>query len=436
MHMWLLTFLAACSSSNDDQALVYPPSMTQVRVGEAALPEGIHIPESTWIPPLVVGSSWASLPNGTPGALDEQGSMDTLPLPALPATAGSWVTLQGALGDNVSELRPAFDDVEQGAAGTCYLLSSIISLGYLDDEMAFESALVRPSYRSDGSLRAYRVRFFGADGRPFDMEVDGRLASMDAQTPMFVRSSDSTSAHSELWISLVEKAYATWHGGYPNVEGGWPLDALHALTGKTGSRLLLWDRATDRSLVTYDQLRSTLYSLQSKKRAMVAYTLGRGDLLPGLVDNHAYAVLAVYEVAGETRVLLRNPWRNTEPTFDTDDDLTTPNDGSFELSLADFGAQFVGVESAAQTDDDHTAPAKIAPQVVLAGRDALALTWTAPGDDGQQSGAAAAFYDVRVGPPGSTTADFFDLPSGNAATPAAGGTTERLLIPFEAVPGD
>ena len=36
----------------------------------------------------------------------------------------------------------------------------------------------------------------------------------------------------ELWVGIIEKAFAAWKGGYGALDGGVPSDALTALTGR------------------------------------------------------------------------------------------------------------------------------------------------------------------------------------------------------------
>lgn len=64
------------------------------------------------------------------------------------------------------------------------------------------------------------------------VEVDGYLpVRADDPYPAFSRSTNE-----ELWVSILEKAYAKCYGNYNNIVGGQPFEAIKDLTGSPGGQ--------------------------------------------------------------------------------------------------------------------------------------------------------------------------------------------------------
>jgi hypothetical protein len=211
-------------------------------------------------------------------------------------------------------------DVVQGATGDCYLLATLSAVarqkpGLLEDAI---------TQKADGS---WLVRFYGRDAAgqpvPVYIPVDRDLATRNGGL-RYARSATK----GELWVSLVEKAYAKWRGGFEQIgTGGAPSEAMKALTGGDAG----WQQTSDSApAAIYEQLRSTL---AAKGLAVAATRTGPQDTNSGLVQRHAYTVLGVFEQGGERFVQLRNPWGRFEPG-------TRGGDGVFNLPLSKFLASF------------------------------------------------------------------------------------------------
>ncbi|XP_043462564.1 calpain-7-like [Leptopilina heterotoma] len=113
----------------------------------------------------------------------------------------------------------------------------------------------------------------------------------------------------ELWISLLEKAYMKVMGGYDFPGSNSNID-LHALTGWIPER---WAIRLNEPDFNKDHLFDTLFL--KLHRGDILVTVATGELSDaeadrtGLVPTHAYAVLDVRKINGETRLLqLKNPW--------------------------------------------------------------------------------------------------------------------------------
>jgi hypothetical protein len=130
---------------------------------------------------------------------------------------------------------PLFDngatstDVAQGQLGTCYFLASLAAVA---DKLGIKSSFI------DNNDRTWTIRLYDLNGL---RKVD--YITVDNYLPVDVNGS-SVYAHfdKELWVALIEKAYAqynetggTWHldksNSYQAIVGGYPVLAMESITG-------------------------------------------------------------------------------------------------------------------------------------------------------------------------------------------------------------
>jgi hypothetical protein len=220
------------------------------------------------------------------------------------------------------------DDVMQGYIGDCFFVAALSSVAAADPK-AIENCI------KDNGDGTYTARFFskGPDGKlkPSYVRVDGDIPSRDPSQRFYAGDRDS----SELWVSLIEKAYASWKGGYEAIgEGGFPAEAMTEITGRESS---YYDVKENGPEVTFDLLESALKS----KVPVAAETFGKKREAmyegTGVHGNHTYAVVGTSVENGEKFVQLRNPWGFSEPDGDGKDD------GTFKLKLQDFMKLFEAV---------------------------------------------------------------------------------------------
>ncbi|VFQ64033.1 unnamed protein product [Cuscuta campestris] len=116
----------------------------------------------------------------------------------------------------------------------------------------------------------------------------------------------------ELWVSILEKAYAKLHGSYEALEGGVVQDAIVDVTGGAGEEIDM--RNTEAQI---DLASGRLWS-QVLRFNQEGFLLGAGSASgsdvhissSGIVQGHAYSILQVREVDGYKLVQIRNPWAN------------------------------------------------------------------------------------------------------------------------------
>jgi hypothetical protein len=90
----------------------------------------------------------------------------------------------------------------------------------------------------------------------------------------------------QLWPALVEKAYAKAHGSYAQLSGGFIAEALSDMTGAPTETIIFGSR------VDLDELWARLMSFAEAGFLMGVATCRGGE---GLVGNHAYSVLDLFE---------------------------------------------------------------------------------------------------------------------------------------------
>jgi hypothetical protein len=140
----------------------------------------------------------------------------------------------------------------------------------------------------------------------------------------------------ELWPALLEKAFAARAGGYANIEGGVPAEALSAITGKPSKDLDLRAAGT-----RPDEVFAAMKEALAAGKPTTAVTLGDSSSAKytntGVYADHTYSVWGVSEAGGKKYVELRNPWGSGEPTGNGRDD------GIFKLPLDQFMSLYCGV---------------------------------------------------------------------------------------------
>lgn len=117
----------------------------------------------------------------------------------------------------------------------------------------------------------------------------------------------------ELWVMLLEKAWAKLHGSYGRTTIGWSSHPSMHLTGNPAYKLThseyepdeIWNRLKSFDLKNYSMTSLSNYDSQ-------------GDISSshGVVYSHVYALIDVYEIHHQGEdirlVKMRNPWGNKE----------------------------------------------------------------------------------------------------------------------------
>jgi len=262
------------------------------------------------------------------------------------------------------------NDIQQGTIGDCYFLSVIGSLCNIytkNGEKLIEDLFLHTSKTKE---HVYGVYIF----------INGvwELVLVDDYFPYvgygFKQFAFASSQGNELWVALMEKAWAKVNGCYAKIGcGGLPHEVFDVLTEA-------YSEQTSVSQNKANEIWNKMVESQKKGFVMTAGTSGDVSNLDieevGLSPGHAYTVLGVHELEGprgkEKVVRLRNPWGNGEWNGDWSDSSSKwssstklkmshikKDDGDFYMGYNDFIKYYVTMGFAKIHPDYETTVLKI-----------------------------------------------------------------------------
>jgi len=205
--------------------------------------------------------------------------------------------------------QPSVDDVSQGMLGDCWFLSALGALAEFHDGRHLKTLL--PGQTEVCREGVYLVRLCLA-GRWHEILVDDRVPCVGGEPPYLTHPAYAHLVRRQLWASLIEKAFAKACGSYDALSGGEASEALTVLTGWPCTVHFL-----GRSDFDAESLWVELVSSKKAGFLLTCTSSMDNDAMRavGLVDQHAYALLAAISVTlkgNRTRLLkLRNPQGNT-----------------------------------------------------------------------------------------------------------------------------
>ncbi len=248
--------------------------------------------------------------------------------PVCVGDTGTLKTLSGPL----FACDPAVGAVVQGAIGDCWLVSAVDAIANVAPLKLRELF----TENDDGTVTVSFSRFDHDTGRVCKqpITVDNTAYAKGGELLY------GTCTGEERWFVLLEKAYASWKGGYDAVVSGYPFEAFEAVLGKPGKHFDLDISSTDAvwsALKKPDRVLATWSRVESKDLRFAN---------TGLQADHAYAVVGVDENDGERFVTLRNPWgQNGWAARGGPLDLQAGSNGLLSMKLDVFMKFFAGLGS-------------------------------------------------------------------------------------------
>ncbi|XP_036851358.1 calpain-7 isoform X5 [Manis javanica] len=233
-----------------------------------------------------------------------------LPLsPKQKATFSKWVRPEDLASNPAMIYTVSSFSIKQTIVSDCSFVASLaISAAY---ERRFNKKLItsiiypqnkdgEPEYNPCGK---YMVKLH-LNGVPRKVIIDDQLP-VDHKGELLCSYSNNKS---ELWVSLIEKAYMKVMGGYDFPGSNSNID-LHALTGWIPERIAMH---SDSQTFSKDNSFRMLYQRFHKGDVLITASTGtmteaEGEKW-GLVPTHAYAVLDIREFKGLRFIQLKNPW--------------------------------------------------------------------------------------------------------------------------------
>ena len=215
---------------------------------------------------------------------------------------------------NIFEDGADLDDIIQGDIADCYFLSA---LGSLCSYPEFFNKLMFSDEVSEN-------HFYG-----IYLYINGKwkLVLLDDFFPYKIGTIKemcfSKSVQNEIWVSLVEKAWAKVNGCYARIGcGGYSYEAFDVLTEAFTEEISIFECKKNEKI---EELWEKMDNAFKKNYILTAGTPSASKVTEvGLVSGHAYTLVKVYKVNtdfGEERLVkLKNPYRDEEFTGDWSDD--------------------------------------------------------------------------------------------------------------------
>lgn len=241
-----------------------------------------------------------------------------------------------------NEIEPT--DLMQGELGTCFMLSALSSLAETPGllERLFDVQTINNEC-------VYAV-WLNINGVWKEIILDDYFPLIESEQG--VQFAFSRSHDDEIWVNLLEKAYAKAYGSYFKIDGGVPFEALRDLTGAP------IDVYAEDDLKNVNYLWERIFEADNKGFIICVSTpsteVREEQRSDGLISGHAYSLIAAKEVMDRSGqrsriVQIRNPWGSHEWTGDWSDQspkwtdelkrqlhVTAGNDGIFWMSIEDF----------------------------------------------------------------------------------------------------
>ena len=244
-------------------------------------------------------------------------------------------------------LRPG--DIQQGGLGDCWFLSALAVLA--ERPQLLDDLIITKYFNKVGAYQVMLCR----NGRWEAVLIDDHFPVTQYNTLAFSRCARAR----QLWVPLIEKAYAKVHGSYSAIHGGQVHEALADLTGAPCELLRL-----DAANIDSDLLFARLVSFRKSGFLMGASCGGTPAESAmykrvGLQANHAYSVLDVVVTRGFKLIKLRNPWGSfewkgawsdeskewrTNPEMKRELNFDDANDGVFWMTFHDLLLYFRRVD--------------------------------------------------------------------------------------------
>ena len=231
-------------------------------------------------------------------------------------------------------------DINQGSLGDCYFLASAAALSEYPNLIYH---MFRTKKISENGL--YEIVFF----------IDGKFQLVLIDDYLPVNKKNGTIAYArpnknELWVCLLEKAWAKINGGYSNIIKGWMRHVLQTFTG-FGSQSFTHTKVKPEKLwkaISFAHKNNCIMSSSSRKSVESK----------GLVNSHAYTLIGTYEITHKGKKVklckMRNTWGYKEWKGDWSDEsplwgeeekaqvnFQAKDDGSFWISFNDYFKNFI-----------------------------------------------------------------------------------------------
>ena len=210
------------------------------------------------------------------------------------------------------------EDICQGGLGDCWMLAALACVAENNKDVIQSLFVTREADKCGCyAIRLYDMRV----SRWRTFWVDDRVPVDEQGRTLFTSPNGN-----EMWVLLLEKAYAKMVGTYSGLVGGHPRWALEAFTGNAGVSFYLngneWSSNDLPKSYAKEKFFDVLDKCLEHKMLACAGSKNTGrkaddkaNSKKGIVQGHAYTLLDCYKTpSGDHVVQLRNPWGSFEWT--------------------------------------------------------------------------------------------------------------------------
>lgn len=219
--------------------------------------------------------------------------------------------------------KPTQNDIQQNAFGDCYYVATLAAVAQQ------QPSRIQDAISFDARTGNFTVTLYDKSGNPQQIEVTQAEIASNIQR-QGGSTADNTKVDDRIWPDVMEVAYAkqldTNHAdgieqGYTDLaDGGWPQDAMQAVTGDRGGELRYNEGFFESGSDARDRLANQVNAALGNGRPVTLWSVpenrsiwdkltGSEGTQDGLVDNHVYSVESVTKDSnGDWQVTLRNPW--------------------------------------------------------------------------------------------------------------------------------
>jgi calpain-15 len=265
------------------------------------------------------------------------------------------------------------DDILQGDLGDCYLLAAVAAIAEYPERIK----KIIPS-KTINNAGIYCVQICVTGIWEQVMVDDCFPFKQDAQRPAFTYTTSQ-----ELWVMLIEKAYAKLYGGYDNINRGSVCEAICDLTGAPVADFSFDKNSAEGHWSKIMEADKKKYIMGCQSSDFLKSKTDSVDPVTGLSGKHAYSLIGAFELVTEdgrkrvlregeksspqnTRLLLlRNPWGRDEWKLDWSDNSSEwtealrsevgyepkAGDGLFMFPFDRFGDYFSSYQVCYYEDD-------------------------------------------------------------------------------------
>ena len=178
-------------------------------------------------------------------------------------------------------------DIKQGYWGDCYFLSAVWALAEYPERI--KAIFETKELNSPG---IYSVTFY--------ITGEKKTVTVDDYFPFYPKKQNWAFTQwvgKEIWVMILEKAWAKVHGSYQRIEGGNTAEALFALTGayidyifheQVKNKTVLWTRVLDADTIGYSIATSASATKTGKHSEQMKSA--------GIIDCHAYSLISAYRI--------------------------------------------------------------------------------------------------------------------------------------------